>query len=126
MKKVLLIASVLVAALMFASCASVEIVKDENLNGQKVTRQGQTIGHVNAQNWGLYFFTIPLITGSTEEVGKISFFKDTVNPEAMMNAMTTECKKEGATAVYDVVSQAGKWGLLIYSRSINMSGNAVK
>lgn len=126
MKKTLLMLSVLVAAALFSSCASVEIVKGDDLHGQDVSLEGETIGHANAQNWGLYLFTIPLLTGSTENVGKISIFKDTVNPECMLYALTAECQKEGATHVYNVTSQAGTWGLLIYSRTINMSGNAFK
>ena len=125
MKKMMLLAT-LIAAMMVSSCASVEIVKDEKLHDQDVSFSGKTIGHVSAQNWGIYLFTIPLVTGSTAPIGKMEFFKDTVTPQCMMDAMTTVCKNEGATAVYDVTSQAGKWGLMIYCREINMSGNAVK
>ena len=71
MKKIMLLLSIAAVGLFMSACASVEVVKDPNLNGQAIANSGRTIAHLDAQNWGIYLFTIPLLTGSTENPGSI-------------------------------------------------------
>ncbi len=126
MKKMLLSASVLAAALLFCGCASVEVVKDQNLSGQKIANSGKTLAHIDAQNWGIYLFSIPLLSGSTAAPGNIAVFQDTVTAESLMPLLTQESKKLGATKVLNLASQYQESGLIFYTRQINISGNAVK
>ena len=126
MKKIMLFASALAAGLLLSACASVEIVKDKNLSGQKIANSGTTLAHVDAQNWGIYLFTIPLLTGSTANPGSIDVLKDTVTVGSLMPVLTAETKKLGATKVLNLASQYKVGGFIFYSRSINISANAVK
>ncbi len=126
MKKIMLFASVLAAGLLLSACASVEVVKDKNLSGQKIANSGTTLAHVDAQNWGIYLFTIPLLTGSTANPGSIDVLKDTVTVDSLMPVLTSETKKLGATKVLNLASQYQVGGFIFYTRQINISGNAVK
>ena len=109
-----------------SACASVEVVKDPNLNGQAIANSGRTIAHLDAQNWGIYLFTIPLLTGSTENPGSIDVLKDTVNVPSLMPVLTAKSKALGASKTLNLASQYSESGLIFYTRSINISGNAVK
>lgn len=126
MKKIMLFASALAAGLLLSACASVEIVKDKNLSGQKIANSGTTLAHVDAQNWGIYLFTIPLLTGSTANPGSIDVLKDTVTVGSLMPVLTAETKKLGATKVLNLTSQFKVDGFIFYTRQINISGNAVQ
>ena len=126
MKKIMLFASALAAGLLLSACASVEIVKDKNLSGQKIANSGTTLAHVDAQNWGIYLFTIPLLKGSTENPGSIDVLKDTVNVPSLMPVLTAKSKALGASKTLNLASQYSESGLIFYTRSINISGNAVK
>lgn len=126
MKKIMLLLSIAAVGLFMSACASVEVVKDPNLNGQAIANSGRTIAHLDAQNWGIYLFTIPLLTGSTENPGSIDVFKDTVNVPSLMPVLTAKSKALGASKTLNLASQYSESGLIFYTRSINISGNAVK
>lgn len=126
MKKIMLLLSIAAVGLFMSACASVEVVKDPNLNGQAIANSGRTIAHLDAQNWGIYLFTIPLLTGSTENPGSIDVLKDTVNVSSLMPVLTAKSKALGASKTLNLASQYSESGLIFYTRSINISGNAVK
>lgn len=126
MKKIMLLLSIAAVGLFMSACASVEVVKDPNLNDQAIANSGRTIAHLDAQNWGIYLFTIPLLTGSTENPGSIDVLKDTVNVPSLMPVLTAKSKALGASKTLNLASQYSESGLIFYTRSINISGNAVK
>ena len=126
MKKIMLLLSIAAVGLFMSACASVEVVKDPNLNGQAIANSGRTIAHLDAQNWGIYLFTIPLLTGSTENPGSIDVLKVTVNVPSLMPVLTAKSKALGASKTLNLASQYSESGLIFYTRSINISGNAVK
>ena len=126
MKKIMLLLSIAAVGLFMSACASVEVVKDPNLNGQAIANSGRTIAHLDAQNWGIYLFTIPLLTGSTENPGSIDVLKDTVNVPSLMPVLTAKSKALGASKTPNPAPQYSESGLIFYTRSINISGNAVK
>lgn len=126
MKKLMIFAAALAAAALFSACVSVEVVKDENLSGQKIANKGTTLAHINVQNDGIYLFCIPLFTGSTEAPGSIAVLQDTVNAESLMPVLTKETEKLGAKKVLNLASQYSESGFIFYSRTMNISGNAVK
>ncbi len=125
MKKITFLFSAAIA-LLFAGCVNVEKVADPDLNGEKISLAGTPIAHLNAQNWGIYLFSIPLLTGSTDSVGSIAVLKDTVNVQSMIPVVTAESKKLNATQTLDLASQYSVGGFIFYTRSINISANAVK
>ena len=126
MKKTVLSLSLAAVAMLFAGCVSVETVKGADLNKQDLCNAGTTVAHLNVQNWGIYLFTIPLVSGSTDEVGKMAFFKDTVNPLSVTPVIAAESKKLGGTRLLDLASQYSEFGFIFVSRSINLSGNVVR
>lgn len=126
MKKIALFLSVAAVGLLFAGCASVEAVQNPNLNGQRVSLSGTPVAHLNAQNWGIYLFSIPLLTGSTTSPGNIAVLEDTVNVESMIPVITAKSRELKATKTLDLASQYSVGGFIFYTRSINVSANAVK
>ena len=126
MKKMILSLSLAAAAVLFAGCVGIETVKGADLNKQSISNSGTTVAHVNVQNWCIYLFTIPLLSGDTNSVGSIAVLKDTVNPEAVVPVVTNEAKKLGGKKVYDMASQYSEYGVIFVTRSINVSGNVVK
>ena len=126
MKKIALFLSVVAVGLLFAGCASVEVVQNPNLNGQRVSLSGTPVAHLNAQNWGIYLFSIPLFTGSTTSPGNIAVLEDTVNVESMVPVITAKSRELKASRTLDLASQYSVGGFIFYTRSINLSANAVK
>ena len=126
MKKMILSLSLAVAAVLFAGCVSVETVKGADLNKQSIANSGKTIAHVNVQNWGIYLFSIPLLSGDTSSIGSIAVLKDTVNAEAVAPVVTAEAAKLGGKKVLDMASQYNEFGVIFVNRSINVSGNVVR
>ena len=131
MKKCLLVA-LTAAAVMFAGCASMEVTQDPNLNGQKLAAAGTTVAHITADNWGLYFLWIPLITGGTDNPGTIVFSQDTVNSNSVISMVTKKSKELGGTASQDLWSVKNSMMLpfpipfLFYLKSVNVSANVIK
>ncbi len=126
MKKMILLPAIAAVGLLFAGCASVQTVKGSNLANQPISNTGATIAHVNSQNWGIYLFSIPLLTGATDSMGNIAVLKDTVNLHSLTPLMVKEARKAGATKLYNMASQYSEFGLIFYSRKLNMSANAVR
>lgn len=126
MKKMILQAMILSVGLLLAGCASTTMVKDPDLNRQPIATAGTTVAHVNSQNWGVYLFSLPLFTGSTEAPGDITAFKDTVNIPSVAPMMTKEAKIAGAAKMLNMTSQYSDFGLIFYVRKVNISANAVR
>ena len=122
MKKIMFLLSVAAVGLLFAGCASVEAVQNPNLNGENISLSGTPVAHLNAQNWGIYLFS----TGSTDAVGSIAVLQDTVNVDSMIPVITAKSKELKASQTLDLASQYSVGGFIFYSRSINISANAVK
>lgn len=127
MKKMILFSfSLAAAALLLTGCVSVESVKDADLNSQSISLSGQPVAHINVQNWGIYLFSLPLFTGSTNSVGSVAVFRDTVNVPSVLPVLTGTARDLNATKTLDITSQYSNTGFIFYSRSINVSANAVK
>ncbi len=139
MRKVVGILSLILLVIVgLAGCASIE--KAKNFNGLYLTESGKTnVAHYNAQNWGIYLLSIPLITGDTEKEFSLSekgvtlssaFFKDTVNLDCVAAMLTKAAKDDGATMVTDMVSTRRTiWIaplLVFFIRSNEISANGVR
>lgn len=134
MKKLFATLAVFAAVLVFtAGCASVQVTQPTDLGGMKLAASDQTIAHINAQNWGLYLLSIPLITGSATKPGSIAWFsEDSVNVPQTVNILTQAAKDVNASKVIDVTSDRSSLTLpvpipfLFSIKSTNVSGNAVR
>ena len=129
MIKKLITLCLMASLLVVVGCASVQTA--QKLNDQKLTTGGDvSIGNVNAENWGLYFLWIPLLSGDTEKLGSIAVMKDTVNTESVVNLATKKAKEMGATKSVDLNSSASSMMIfppfLIFYKAVQVSTNAIK
>jgi len=112
-----------------AGCASVDTGK--KLNGLALASDGKEIAHVNAQSWGIYFLPIfPLITGNTSSTsGGMAFLMDTCRVEPVVDMATRAGKEMGASRMDDLQSDVTSFSvipMLIWYKSVQVSGNAIK
>ena len=73
---------------------------------------------------------VPLFTGSTGHPGLPAFFSDDVTPKSVVDMVTAESKKQGATKTMDLESRTSSVWLFptvfFWYKSVEVSGNAVK
>ncbi len=131
--KALLLAMAVLAVAVVSGCASVQVTEQADLSGMKLTPTEEPIAHINAQNWGFYFLSVPLITGSAENPGKMAFFsEDSVTVPKTVNVLTKKAKELNATKVTAIASDRSSLMIpipipfLFYMKSTNASGNAVR
>ena len=129
MIKKLITLCLMASLFVVVGCASVQTA--QKLNDQKLTTGGDvSIGNVNAENWGLYFLWIPLLSGDTEKMGSIAVMKDTVNTESVVSIATKKAKEMGATKSVDLNSSASSMMIfppfLIFYKAVQVSTNAIK
>ena len=126
MRKLSMLAAAVMAAALFTGCASFQVTKANELSGEKLSTSGTPIAHLNADNWGLYLFMIPLITGSSDEAGKTVFLQDTVNVEKMAPMVAAKSKELGASKTLNMISRTQATGWMFYFKEVQISANAVK
>ena len=130
MKKLACFAACVVSAIALSACSSFEM--GTNTNGVKFTTgEAETLGHVNADIWGIYVFGLPVISGSSVEPGKCVVFSDTVDTSNAISFLTRNTRRKlNASAITDVQSERTTgWlvpTLFFFYRDIQVSGNAVK
>lgn len=116
--------------LALTACSSVQI--STTLNDQRLTTgEGASMGHINAEIWGVYLFNIPLVTGSSTKPGNPVFFTDTVKVDSTIAMLT---KKSGeffeSSAVIDLASRrSSTWlfpFLILWVDSVQASANVIK
>ena len=119
---------VLAAAItcLLAGCSTVQITELEQLNGQQIALQGQSVAHINAENWGLYFCGLPLISGGVEEADTTAWFVDTVNVPNVVNLATKTARKIGGRKTLDMTSEWHDVGFLLYIKKCQVSANVVR
>ncbi len=124
-----------VALLVFVfGCASLQ--KGTSFNGLNLTAENKSnVAHYNGTNWGIYLLGIPLITGDTDKavdgvMFNTSLLNDTVNLDSVGDMITKVAKKDGSTAVEDLVSSRKSiWlmpTLVLFYKRVEMSANGVK
>ena len=133
MKKTMMVtAMAVIAMVVLAGCASIQTAK--NFNGQKIdVDKSQEVAHINADNWGFYFLWVPLIAGSTDNIGSAEFLgADTVKLDPVVVMLTKKSKTMGATRTVDLVSSVNSmmfplpFPFLFYIKEVQVSGNAVR
>lgn len=131
-RKLLVAGTILALASLVSGCASVDIAT--RLNGQQLTAQGDTpIAHLNANNWGIYWFPIiPLITGNTRNPGMVSVFEDNVTVKDVVDMTTARSMTLGATKLTDLQSSTTSVlvfpipPFLLWYKAVQVSGNAIR
>ena len=126
LKKMIAAGAAVAVAAALAGCSSVDT--GTTLNGQKLTLPDSTnVAHINGYTWGIYFFGLPLFTGSTKAPGTCAIFSDTVQVDNVTHMLTKKSKDLGATHLVDLQSNRNStWFILFSYKEIQASGNAVK
>ena len=130
MKKLACLAACVVSAIALSACSSFEI--GTNTNDVKFTTgEAETLGHVNADIWGVYVFGLPVISGSSVEPGKCVVFSDTVDTSNAVSFLTRNARKKlNATVITDIQSERTTGWLVptvfFFYRDIQVSGNVLK
>ena len=135
------IALTMIVSLLVAGFGCASMKKTDNFNGLDLTAEGkQNVAHYNANCWGLYLLSIPLITGDPENLNVIdenkiqinmAFLTDTVNLSSVADMLSSEAKADGATILEDVNSSRKNllmWFPLpiFFIRSVTVTANGVK
>ena len=126
MHKTLLLMLAVASAIVFTGCASVSVTTPDRLNGENLSYRGNTVAHLHAENWGLYLFMIPLLSGSTDSPGQIAVLKDTVNVDSTMKILTAKAKDIGAKQTLNIVSNTTTIPFFFGIKSVQISANAIK
>jgi hypothetical protein len=126
MKKIMLFMSAVLTAVVFCGCASFTAVNGDALSKQDISYSGKTIAHVEAGNWGIYLFHIPLLSGSTDTIGNIVVLQDTVTVANVAQLMTREAKKLGGKEALNTVTTITTDPFLFGIKEVKMSSNIVK
>lgn len=125
-RQIAMFVAMLALAATFAGCASIQKTTPAQLNSEAIASSKTTVAHVNATNWGLYFFMIPIFTGSVEQPGSIALLQDTVTVKDTARYLTSEAKKMGGTAAYGMASRINVWGWFFNMREVQISANIVR
>ena len=83
LKKVAMLLGVFGAAAVLTGCSSLQTASVADFNKQEVVTSGTAVEHIAVATHGLYLFSIPLITGSTDQYGMPTLVTDTVSPQAL-------------------------------------------
>ncbi len=130
LKKMLVVFAAVAAVFAFSACSSVEFAT--TLNDQRLTESTNltSLGHVNGEIWGIYLFDIALVTGSAANPGSMTCFNNTVRVDNAVKMLTRQAARnlDGCSAVVDLRStRTSTWLFpLLWVRSVQVSGNAVK
>lgn len=131
-KKIAFLFALAGVAVLFAGCSSLQTADSSTFNGQKITASGTGVAHISGYSSGLYLLWIPLIVGSTETPGAITFGEDSCNVTAVTKMVTGQAKAMNASETVDLVSSSGSSNIpvpfpfLFYWKTVTVSGNAVK
>ena len=126
LKKLLTLGVVAAVVAVISGCSALETA--QNFNGQDITTSGDQIAHISATTHGLYLLWIPLITGSTTNIGMPAINEDSVSPTSLCNMVTAKAKAMGAKRVVDVVTTGSSANIMyVFSYKVaSASGNAIK
>ena len=120
------------AGLLFAGCSSLQVADAGTFNNQAISTSGTGVAHISAYTSGLYFLWVPILTGSIEAPGTITFNQDTCNVSAVADMVTGKSRALRAGKTIDLVSNSsstmlpGPIPFLFYWKSVTVSGNAIR
>ena len=127
MKKIFVFALFVLCAAVFSGCASVET--STRFNGMApVVANATGKAHIYSRISGLYFFNLPIITGSVANPAAVSFFKDNCSVDPVFFQMNLAAAEMGACGVIDASSEVTSIPLLLpifFWNVAEVSGTAV-
>lgn len=130
MKKIVLLTIAVIGLALMQGCASTQVAQDKDLSGQNLSVSGTNVAHVYGSNWGLYCFSIPLISGSVDKPGSVAWGEDTVNVPSVTKMVTAKSGALGATSTLDVSSNTKCYWifptLVLFLKDVEVSGNGIK
>ena len=108
-------------------CSSLNVIKE--LHDQRFTSEEQPVAHLSARVGGVYlFYFIPLVTGDSEQVDSIRFFRNESEVDRVVHMVTRKSKELGATHLTDLYSWSDSvWSalsLVFWYRWTSVSANA--
>jgi len=116
--------------LLIPSCSSISEVSD--FKNQKIElARAQDSTHINTYIWGYYLFGFyPIVSGSDENPGSTTFFRDTASADSAVKMLTAKASELGAnstTGISTEISSTGTFSFwIIYFCDAQASGNAIK
>ena len=130
MKKIACLAACVISAIALTACSSFEMATNTN-NVKFTAGDAETLGHVNADIWGVYVFGLPVISGSSVEPGKCVVFSDTVDTANAVSFLTRNVQRKlNATTITDVQTERTTGWLVptvfFFYRDSQVSGNVLK
>ena len=134
MKKFLISAVVLTAALFAGGCVRTSTLEWQSASPGEVSRSGNPVAyHLKARNCGVYLFNVlPVWSGKVSRPNRKDYelWEDMVNYWDMRRLLDCELRRLGAARVEDIEMSShssGLWGLWIFwKKSMIATGVAVK
>lgn len=126
MKKFLMFCAAAGAILAMTGCSSLQVAKADAFNGQKIAESGTGVAHVAVSTYGLYLFSIPLITGNLDNYGMPTVLQDSSKASILARQVTLEAKKLSGKRVVDLNTSTTSAGFIFYIKAANASGNVLK
>lgn len=87
-------------------CATMVMVPEDRLHGQRFEADASPIGHLYVDNWGIYLFKyIPIVTGNPESSGIVQLprlFSDTVRIDLLVEKVAREGRLRQGTILTDL------------------------
>ena len=128
--RIIIVFVTVLATLAIAGCSSVKVAN--KFNGQNISRSGAPVANIVSSNYGCYFVSwLPIVTGNSKDSSSWHLFEDTVTVDGAHSALIKKSSELGATKTVDVRSEE-KWsadpitGCLLWTKEVEVSGNAVK
>jgi hypothetical protein len=127
MNRSVLVELIALALAFTVGCSSLNVIKE--LHDQRFTSEEQPVAHLSARVGGVYlFYFIPLVTGDSEQVDSIRFFRNESEVDRVVHMVTRKSKELGATHLTDLYSWSDSvWSalsLVFWYRWTSVSANA--
>jgi len=127
MNRSVLVELIALALAFTVGCSSLNVIKE--LHDQRFTSEEQPVAHLSARVGGIYlFYFIPLVTGDSEQVDSIRFFRNESEVDRVVHMVTRKSKELGATHLTDLYSWSDSvWSalsLVFWYRWTSVSANA--
>jgi hypothetical protein len=121
----------LLVLLAFQGCATLEVVTVQHLHDQRLTAGASPIGHIYADNWGVYLFKhVPIFTGNLNKPGIPRLpvlFTDNVRVDLLVDKVAQEAQRQGGTLVTDLRTRDRSywlgWSLIFWLNEFEVSAN---
>ena len=127
MNRSVLVELIALALAFTVGCSSLNVIKE--LHDQRFTSEEQPVAHLSARVGGIYLlYFIPLVTGDSEQVDSIRFFRNESEVDRVVHMVTRKSKELGATHLTDLYSWSDSvWSalsLVFWYRWTSVSANA--